>query len=436
MIMHYKLILTLLVLFFHSYLFAQQKVQISEVGEGWSKNTVNTAVFRKNSLVSNSKYQYIAYYDDKGFLIVGQRKLKSKKWYTKNTGFKGNAQDAHNVISIMLDGDDYLHIAFDHHNSKLRYIKSLEPNSLDFSAEIPMLGQHERVVSYPEFFKLPNGNLLFMYRDGGSGNGNLMMNKYSVSERKWTRLQNKLIDGEGKRNAYWQAYIDNRGKIHLSWVWRESPDVASNHDMAYAYSDDEGITWKKTSGQKYNLPITASQAEYAVRIPEKSDLINQTAMSADADGNPFIVSYWTDKNADKPQYKLVYFNRGNWVTQSFDFRKTSFTLGGYGTKQIPISRPQLLVKGKGDKVKVWMLFRDEERNNAVSFLHWSQNKPNKFTIEDLYPESVAAWEPTYDTEYWRNKEKLSLFVQHTVQVDGEGLSDSKSTTVKVLDWKP
>ena len=430
------LFITLLFIVFHADLLAQGRGKLSEVGEGWAKNTVNTAVFRKNSLVSDKKHQYVAYYNGDGFLVVGKRRWKEQQWELKNTELKGNAKDAHNVISIMLDGDGYLHVAFDHHNSNLRYIKSLQPHTLDFTAEIPMLGEQERVVSYPEFFKLPNGNILFMYRDGGSGNGNLVINTYNLLTKSWQRLHSKLIDGEGKRNAYWQSYVDDKGRIHISWVWRESPNVASNHDMAYAYSDDAGRTWKKTTGEIYALPITAQQAEYAVRIPEKSDLINQTAMSADANGNPFIASYWRAKDADKPQYKLIYFQDGRWHTQSYDFRTTSFSLGGYGTKQIPISRPQLLVKGQGENVKIWMLFRDQERDNAVSVLTWTKRQPNKHTLLDIYTDSVAAWEPTYDTEYWRRKKRLSLFIQHTVQVDGEGLMDSKPSMVKVLDWKP
>lgn len=429
-------VLSMMLSVIFSNLYAQKNTAISEVGPGWAKNTVNTAVFRKNSLVSNSKHQFIAYYDDESYLVVAKRKLKANQWEIQRTNYKGNTKDAHNVISMMLDGDNYLHIAFDHHNSKLRYIKSLHPESLEFTAELSMLGEQEKVVTYPEFFKLPKGDILFMYRDGGSGNGNLVINKYEIANSKWHRLHQNLIDGERKRNAYWQAYVDNKGRIHISWVWRESPNVASNHDMAYAYSDDAGLSWKKSTGEKYKLPITASTAEYAVRIPENSDLINQTSMSADKDGNPFIVSYWKDQQADKPQYKMVYFDNGKWQTQSFDFRKTTFSLGGYGTKQIPISRPQLVIKGSGIKLKAWMIFRDEERNNFISILQWNKKDKNKQTITDLYAESVAAWEPTFDTELWRAKNILSVFVQHTIQVDGEGLSDAQSTPVSVLNYKP
>jgi hypothetical protein len=98
--------------------------------------------------------------------------------------------------------------------------------------------------------------LIFLYRDGSSGNGNLVMNRYDVKTAKWFRVQRNMIDGESTRNAYWQAFVDQQGTIHLSWVWRETPDVISNHDVCYAKSIDKGKTWQKTTGEKYRLPIT------------------------------------------------------------------------------------------------------------------------------------------------------------------------------------
>ena len=75
-------------------------------------------------------------------------------------------------------------------------------------------------------------------------------------------MQDVLIDGEKERNAYWQLYIDNANTIHVSWVWRETPDVATNHDLCYACSHDGGVTWEKSTGEKYRLPITVRNAEY------------------------------------------------------------------------------------------------------------------------------------------------------------------------------
>jgi Neuraminidase (sialidase) len=63
--------------------------------------------------------------------------------------------------------------------------------------------------------------------------------------------------------------------------------------MAYACSKDGGKTWQKTSGEKYQLPINASNAEYACKIPQNSELINQTSMVADQAGNPHCYLFQT-----------------------------------------------------------------------------------------------------------------------------------------------
>lgn len=428
---HFYMILSL------NFCFSQNpQVQTMDVGDGWAKNTVNTAVFRKNSLVSDAKFQYIAYYNEKGKVVLGKRKLSEKSWQLQVTEYSGRAQDAHNIISIMIDGEGYLHVCWDHHNGQLRYARAKQPYTLDLGPERSMIGKDEQYVTYPEFFKMPDGSLLFLYRDGGSGSGNLVMNSYDPKNGKWTRLHRNLIDGEGKRNAYWQAYVDNQGTIHLSWVWRESPDVASNHDMAYACSKDGGLTWESTAGVQYTLPINESTAEYAVRIPQSSELINQTSMAADDDGHPFIATYWRAKGSTIPQYKLIYYRKGAWQVRSFDFRKMSFSLSGHGTKEIPIARPQLMVKGKRDKVAVMLLFRDKERLSRASVLTLNKLTDDDYQLFDLNDESLGAWEPSYDTEMWRNKRRLSLFVQATDQKDGEGLLESGPSKVRVIEWTP
>ncbi len=140
-----------------------------------------------------------------------------------------------------------------------------------------MTGKVENKVSYPEFYKLPNRDLIFFYLDGGSGQGNLVINHYSIRTKQWTQLHSNLINGEGQRSACWYACFDTKGTIHLSLVRHETPDVAFT-------------------------------AEYAFRIPQKSELINQTSMVADAAGHPYIATYWRDSGSLVPQYRIVYNN--------------------------------------------------------------------------------------------------------------------------------
>ena len=57
-------------------------------------------------------------------------------------------------------------------------------------------------------------------------------------------------------------------------------------------------------------------------------------------------------------------------------------------------------------------------------------------IQDLLKTPVGSWEQSYDTELWKQKRILHLFVQKTDQADGEGKSDMKPQMVQVLEWKP
>jgi len=416
--------------------FAQQQ-SISTIAEnGWANNSVNTVIFRKNALVTYKDTQYASYYDDQQYVVLAKRKTGTDHWEVKRTNYKADASDAHKSISIMVDGAGFLHVAWGQHNNKLNYAKSSSAGSLSLGDKLSMVSLKEDKVSYPEFYKLNNGDLLFFYRDGGSGNGNLMINRYHLKTKTWSRVQDGLIDGQGQRNAYCQTAIDEKGIIHLSWVWRESPDVASNHDLCYAKSKDGGKTWQKSTGENYTLPINADNAEYAYNIPQKSELINQTSMFANANGQVFIASYWRDAKDSIPQYHLIYKDKNEWKVNKLAFRRTPFTLSGGGTKRIPISRPQIIVWSNGKAQSAALIFRDAERDNRVSIAVNQNINGNDWVPYDLTTNSVGDWEPSYDTELWKRSSVLNLFIQKVTQVDGEGKANIGASPVQVLQWKP
>lgn len=406
---------------------AQLKTTESEIGLGWSNNSVNTVIFRNSALTSFKGNQYTAYYDPEGSMVLAKRKLTSKKWDTVITPYKGNVKDAHNDISIAIDSEGYLHVSWDHHDTHLRYARSKKPFSLALGEEKAMTGEDEAKVTYPEFHNLPDGKLLFCYRSGASGRGNMIMKSYNVKTQQWTSLQNNLIDGQNQRSAYWQMCVGEKG-IYMSWVWRESWDVSTNHDICYAFSPDGGKTWQKSTGEKYVLPITEATAEHAWNVAQDSSLINQTSMTLDNNGNPFIAGYWDNNGI--PQYKVVYLSNGKWNLIQTDFHLKAFTLGGGGTKKIPISRPEVLVNNS----MLYLLFRDEERDNKITLA--SANLGNqKWELIDLSRFTVGQWEPNFDKELWRAKKQLHIFSQNVSQEDGEGLAKADPQMVKVLEIK-
>lgn len=406
-------------------------ITLTEVGEGYSSTSVNNAVFRNSAIATLGDTQVIAYYDAEGWLVLGKRNLNEQAFELKRTQYQGNVRDAHNVISVMLDGEGYIHASFDHHGHPLRYCRSVAPWSLELGDLEPMTGDDEQDVTYPEFYRLADGGLLFAYRSGASGRGNLVLNRYNICTREWERVQSILIDGENQRNAYWQLFVDAQGTIHVSWVWRETWMVETNHDLCYACSRDNGVTWEKSSGEKYELPINKDNAEYACIIPQESELINQTSMSTDPEGHPFIATYWRDQNDSIPQYRMVWHDGEKWQQQKVSDRRTPFSLKGGGTKMIPISRPRMAVDG----LRAYYIFRDEERDSRVSMFYTDNILSGDWQTFDLTDFPVHAWEPNIDTELWKAQRRLHIFVQDAYQGDGEKTIDSDASMVYVLEVK-
>jgi hypothetical protein len=417
--------------------FAAEEGQLMKVGDGWAANSVNAVIFRNDPITTVGEKQFIAYYDEQGTVVIGSRTIGKSEWTLTPTALEGNYKDAHNMISLIADGDGYLHISWDHHGHPLRYAVSKTPATPDFGEKIPMTGETETNVTYPQFFKLANGDLLFFYRDGASGRGNLVLNRYDVKAKTWTQVHKNLISGEGARNAYWQCSVGGDGSIHLSWVWRESPGVETNHDLCYAKSTDGGVTWTKTDGTKYDLPIVQATAEIAQLIPQKHELINQTSMCVDGEGNPVIATYWRPEGTQVVQYFIVRHDGKAWSKSQVSDRKVSFSLSGGGSKQIPISRPQVLAKSEGGKTSIYLVYRDVSENEGRAILascsDISKGDWKRTAITDF---SVRYWEPSYDHVRWERDKVLSLYVQTVGQGDGETLEEVDATPVYVFEYKP
>ncbi len=261
------------------------------------------------------------------------------------------------------------------------------------------------------------------------------MNEYDLNKQQWSRTQSKLLDGEGQRNVYWQICMDRRDNIYVSWVWRESRYVESNHDVCYAVSKNSGFDWFDSTGSAYTMPITISNAEIAWNIPQNSELINQTSMTTDKSGNPFIATYWRSENSKKPQYRIIYNDGYNWHQSQVGNRTTPFSLSGARTKRIPVARPRMVVDDKG---KAMYLFRDVERNEVVSMYYCKDIKNSEWEVMDLTDFPVEAWEPTIDVDRWKRDGVLDIYVLKSYQEDGEVMvenAEAEMAYVLEIAWR-
>lgn len=408
--------------------------------EGFAGSSVNVVAGLQSTLFTHGDSQYASFYGADRTVVLAKRRTLDGAWQLKNTGLTANVNDAHRTVAIAVDGDGILHVAWDHHNNPLNYARGVAPGSLELGPKAPMTGRHETRVSYPQFLPLPNGDLLFFYRDGGSGRGNLVLNRYSTRTQEWTQVHAKVIDGEGQRSAYPAMAVDAKGILHLAWVWRESPDVSTNHDLCYAKSADGGVTWTTAAGRPLAVPFTAANAEYALRIPQGRTLMNPPSLAADARGHPLIANYWCPEGSDIPQYHLVRFDGRDWRAHQVTTRKSPFSLAGGGTKRPPISRSVLLpVLVPHFRQTLHLVYRDDERDGRIVAMTCEDlDAPSpRWTSRELTAESVGAWEPSLDPVA-AALGRLEMLVQRVEQRDGNDreAAELPPSPIFSLSWTP
>jgi hypothetical protein len=232
------------------------------------------------------------------------------------------------------------------------------------------------------------------------------------------RIHDGLVDGEGARNAYWGATVDRNGGLHLAWMWRETPDVATNHDLAYAFSPDGGKSWRSAEGKPLKVPFTQSSSPYALRIGMQRNLMNAPWVAADARGRPYIVSYWSEDRDEPPQFRVLRHDGTRWCTEQITQRSQTFTLSGTATRRPPISRGVFFVEGSQEDPPAHLIYRDDARGGRAMLLSTANLGSGKWQERALTESSLGAWEPVIDPTQWSRSRQVHLLVQRVSQRDG------------------
>lgn len=236
-----------------------KKVELRYIDHVPADFPVNFALFTTDSK------QYVAYYDSSHVMTIAARELNSENWEYQKLDSKIGF-DSHNYISLMVDSLGFIHLVGNMHSSPLVYFKSSEPNNIkSFQAINKMIGSEEDVTTYPEFLMDKEGEIIFHYRYGRSGDGYEVFNKLDITKQQWKRLlTTALIDGEELMNAYLQGpVLGPDDYYHMIWVWRDTWDCSTNHTLSYARSHDLS-EWESIRGEKIELPIHFSDAELYV----------------------------------------------------------------------------------------------------------------------------------------------------------------------------
>ncbi len=321
----------------------------------WSGHPVSFA------LLVERGHQFIAYYDADRRLTVMGRALGGKNWTRvqppgvpvagQHRDSNVTGWDSHNYLRLALDRDGCLHLSGNMHVNPLVYYRTRGPFDVATLERLDrMTGDRETRCTYPVFFKNAAGGLLFRYRDGSSGNGSDLYNAYDEQSRTWRRLlDTPLLDGEGRRNAYaLDPVLGPDGRFHLVWMWRDSPDCATNHTLSYARSRDF-VHWENSRGEPLARPIRLASGEVIDAARPGEGLINMTFnLGFDAAQRPVVVYH----RYDASHRSQAFIARPGAGAHGWDVRQLSdwnftWAFSGVGSiaAEVALGAPQLAADG-------------------------------------------------------------------------------------------
>jgi len=367
----------------------------------------------QDNLWTHGDTQYAVWVSVGRDIHVAKRRLGEDAWEILSLSeVEGNplsipvTPDLHNSIQVAVDAAGYVHVSGNHHVDSIRYVRSRNPGDITEWVAPGMTGVNEDRVTYPKFVKRRDGTLLCFYRDGHSGHGDVMVSIYDHVAQTWSTLHHPLIVGRSSGvNPYTQHIaVDRSGTIHMMWCWRAPGSAATNHDICYAASRDGGVTWEKSDGAPYDLPIEKHNAEVVVPAASGSGLYNSGGLEIDAVGRPHaaflyfgessrMTHVWRDQDGWHQDLVLEIGGRYDLAVQ-WDRRGN-----------LPMARPCVVTTEGG---KVMFVYRTMERPGVYAVdVTPESDEYAYFQIADL---DVGDWEPTFDTMALYERQELYMLV--------------------------
>lgn len=265
--------------------------------------------------------------------------------------------DAHDFFSLGVTPDGFLHISGNMHAQTLKYCRAPLATFSDLNTwtyptalvgpsghrYLAMVGDHEvqdavdggaggsgdiHGVTYPTFIRLSNGVLVFVYRWGRSGSGDIYINRWNNTTHAWARV-GKAVDeltpdvGDGQNwNAYPQKIVpgDDRD-IHYMYMDRNTGSETTNVGMFYArFTNLDGVGAfgaQDSAGNAKVLPLVHDPSFAANRHAEVAsptaptvafpapNLLNGGGLCIDRDGYPHAcISYRADTSSQYQNWHL------------------------------------------------------------------------------------------------------------------------------------
>jgi hypothetical protein len=421
---------------------------VIELGDGYASTSVNTTIERHHGLVTRGDFQFSSFYVSANEFVVIRRDLRNDEIEVGRHQGSFNPANVHNSISLGLDPEGFLHLAYNHHANPLFYRRSVDPLGVkEWSDPIPMTERWEDKVTYPFFVMWPRsaedreglGRLLFLYRHGGSGQGDICLKEYDHEDRTWIDVAERFVKGMEQTpwtsNAYWNhPAFDSQGNLLLTWVWRVGQkasargDFIFNHNHGFAQSPD-GRRWYTSRGVELSLPMTQVNSEVIWATTPGNTIANMASSAVDSRDRLHVATYGSDEPGEAPQYQHIWFDGIKWRCDAITRRETSFGLLTWDT---PMSRPEIIVDGDDNVFFIYQCDLTGSRLVVQRMEPPDYAPPGKIFL--LWDQDVKHAEPILDRIRWARDGVLSLLVQRNTQPELLAEKDTPPEPVRIIEW--
>lgn len=382
----------------------------------------------KPYLLTQGDHQFVAYFDANRQMTVAYRYIGTPWRYYKVDSWLG--WDSHNYVTMQLDKKGYLHVMGNMHGDPIEYFRSSEPYNVRSLKRVPLMVDKsiEQRMTYPIFKLNKQGELIVKYRDGGSGNGNEIYNIYDTQQQAWSRLHdNVFLNGEGKMNGYFEGpTLGPDGFFHLIWVWRNTPNAATNHDLSYAKSEDL-VNWFNSNGEPLSLPITLAQAEVIAPVPPFGGMINgNVKLGFDHNGQPLVTYHRYDENGDTQMYVARKDGKTWESTQISDWKGFRWDFSGGGSLGRFKVKPQSPTVYDDKHISVIV-----RKNDDVMRFILDKDSLNTVKIEpaDLYPTQLKSKTEKANRHMFKDNK---IVMEHHVF---KGVGEANNSKQYYLSWQ-
>ncbi len=299
--------------------------------------------------------------------------------------------DSHNYVTMAIDQQGYLHVSGNMHCDPLVYYRSTRPHDIHHLERLDrMTGEAEDRCTYPLFLHNAAGELVFRYRQGSSGNGADYYNIYDATSRIWRRLLDKpLLDGLGRMNAYAGEPVKGPdGFFHMIWVWRDTGDCATNHDLSYMRSPDL-VHWSNAFGQPLDLPVVLESDVVVDPVAAGGGLLNNKQWIGFDPARRPVISYTRFDEAGHTQAYCARMEDGEWLIRPVSNWRYRWEFSGGGC--IP----------NGDEIRLAAVAPDRDGSLRLLFNHihegsgvWRLDPDHLSVVETLAAEPACPQELT------------------------------------------